>query len=92
MSEDYCEFHSDKARLYGDRNRKLLDPIMARLPKSQAGAGTHRCAYCAYERGYEDAKREMQTALEKLSPPRPARETSPKVEDFPDLSTFQLEE
>ena len=64
MSEKYCERHSDRARHDGDRNRKPLDPIMADLPKSQAGKGKHRCVYCAYERGYKDAKREMQAALE----------------------------
>ena len=25
-----------------------------KLPESQAGAGRHKCAICAYESGYED--------------------------------------
>lgn len=30
------------------------DPQYNNLPIDQGGAGRHRCAGCAYERGYED--------------------------------------
>lgn len=30
------------------------DPQYNNLPVDQGGAGRHRCAGCAYERGYED--------------------------------------
>ena len=29
-------------------------PSLEGLPDSQAGAGRHRCAGCAYEQGYDD--------------------------------------
>ena len=39
------------------RYREPLDHIMVELPFSQAGekgkSGRHKCAYCAYERGFE---------------------------------------
>ena len=31
------------------------DPWFVALPESQAGAGRHKCAGCAYERGRQDA-------------------------------------
>jgi len=34
--------------------RAVLDGMMGDLPASQAGAGRHKCSYCAYERGFED--------------------------------------
>jgi hypothetical protein len=30
-------------------------PDLEQLPPSQAGQGRHKCARCAYERGYDDA-------------------------------------
>lgn len=30
------------------------DPKFDALPEDQGGAGRHRCAACAYEKGYED--------------------------------------
>lgn len=30
-------------------------PDLETLPDSQAGAGRHKCAGCAYEQGYDDA-------------------------------------
>ena len=34
-------------------NREPLDHIIGKLPRSQAGQGAHRCAYCAYSEGYK---------------------------------------
>ena len=34
-------------------NHRYL-PSLEGLPDSQAGAGRHRCAGCAYEQGYDD--------------------------------------
>jgi len=31
-------------------------PILEELPESQGGSGRHKCAGCAYERGYSDAQ------------------------------------
>ena len=87
---DLCQLHSGYASRALE-NRKPLDKIVAKLPSSQAGDGEHRCAYCAYVQGYEDAKQAMQAALEKLSPPRPARETLPKAGDSLDFPDFQVE-
>ena len=30
-----------------------LDGIMSKLLESQSGAGRHKCAYCAYEKGMQ---------------------------------------
>lgn len=34
-----------------------IQTIMARLPLDQGGRGRHKCAACAYERGFELGKR-----------------------------------
>ncbi len=51
-------------------NRKPLDHIMLDLPFSQAGdkgkSGRHKCAYCAYERGYAEGLRHAGDALKSL--------------------------
>ena len=36
-----------------------MDVIMIGLPANQSGKGRHKCAYCAYEAGYEDAIAEI---------------------------------
>ena len=36
------------------RNRAGLDPVMSNLPANQAGAGRHKCPYCAYGVGYSN--------------------------------------
>ena len=60
-SANSCAKHRQAA------NRKPLDHIMAELPRSQAGkegeGGRHKCAYCAYERGFEDG---LKSAVEKF--------------------------
>ena len=47
--------------------RAHLEQKLSELDECQAGAGRHKCAYCAFElgqkEGYEQAKREIQ-ALE----------------------------
>ena len=52
------------------RSREPLDHIMLELPFSQAGeevkSGRHKCAYCAYERGYAASLRQAADALKSL--------------------------
>ena len=43
MREEFCPNRDKQSR---------LDPIMQRLHERQAGAGRHKCAYCAYMAGY----------------------------------------
>ena len=40
-------------------NREQMDSIMAALPANQSGRGRHKCPYCAYVMGYEDALAEI---------------------------------
>ncbi len=35
--------------------RRPMDDRMARLARNQSGAGRHKCPYCAYEQGYQQA-------------------------------------
>ena len=44
-------------------NRADLDRIMDVLGENQAGAGTHKCPYCAYERGYRQALDDTEVAV-----------------------------
>lgn len=37
-----------------EHNSVAPDALVEELPSSQAGAGRHKCAVCAYNRGYED--------------------------------------
>lgn len=58
-----------------DRDHSNIDPeVFADLLNSQAGPGRHKCAACAYERGYqdalEDAARDMRRRME-ARPPEP---------------------
>ncbi|MDE2638762.1 MAG: hypothetical protein OXI30_20530 [Chloroflexota bacterium] len=59
-----CQIHRKPA------NRKPLDHIMLELPFSQAGkegeSGRHKCAYCAYEKGYAEGLRKAGDALKSL--------------------------
>lgn len=36
------------------RKEHRYNDLYLRLPEDQGGAGRHRCAGCAYEKGYED--------------------------------------
>ncbi len=53
-----------------DNNRRPLDHIMVNLPFSQAGdkgeSGRHKCAYCAYEKGFADGMRRAGDTLRTL--------------------------
>lgn len=35
------------------KNHSSIQEIMAKLPFDQGGRGRHKCAACAYEKGYE---------------------------------------
>ena len=45
------------------RKRQQLEFIMEGIQENQGGAGRHKCAYCAYERGFEDG---LKSAVEKF--------------------------
>ena len=62
MSESYCPRHSESGGGYRS-NRAPLEAVMRCLPKNQAGAGAHKCAYCAYERGIEEGRRREQQRI-----------------------------
>ena len=49
----------DHAGARNSVNRAGLDTIMIRLPSNQSGVGRHKCTYCAYRAGYEDAIAEL---------------------------------
>lgn len=51
-----CRRH---AGLRNGRNREPMDSIMEALPANQSGTGRHKCPYCAYVTGYEDALAEI---------------------------------
>ena len=36
------------------KNHSKIQHIMSMLPDNQGGVGRHKCAACAYERGYDD--------------------------------------
>ena len=52
----YCQKHSGRKNEY---RRRPYDSIMRALPRNQSGSGRARkaCAICAYEQGWEDARR-----------------------------------
>ena len=53
---EICPRHSQAVDPVGaEKNRAPLDPLLAPLPRTQAGKAGHTCAYCAYEKGYQDA-------------------------------------
>lgn len=51
-----CPIHEER---HNEHLRSRLDSIMEDFPISQAGEGRHRCTYCAYVRGRQDALREV---------------------------------
>lgn len=82
-----CLKHSGAAGKAGARNRALLDPKIEPLPNSQTGAGTHKCAYCAYELGYQDG---LEAAIGNLkgmlsAEPKPERPTPDQILDEIDM-------
>ena len=54
-----------------DDKRKSLEEIMKGLTEYQGGEGRHKCPYCAYERGWQDA-------IAELTNPVTSRHTSSK--------------
>lgn len=42
------------------------DPILEQLPEDQGGPGRHKCAGCAYERGFEDGRNGLQPRFEAI--------------------------
>lgn len=46
-----------------NREHRYL-PALENLPESQAGAGRHKCAGCAYDQGYDDAFEEHGSHLD----------------------------
>ena len=55
MNKD-CPHHHDQ---WNEANRLPYDAIMQMLPRNQSGEdlARHACAICAYEQGWEDARR-----------------------------------
>lgn len=47
-----CSLHSGQQ---SHANRRPLDSTMNALPYNQSGQGRHKCAYCAYQAGYDAA-------------------------------------
>lgn len=64
MNNSYCERHRGGPASPMDRLR--MDRVMHSLPKGQSGAGTHKCAYCAYERGIEEGRRLEQQRIAEI--------------------------
>ena len=56
-----CVKHAGKINA---ENRAQLDQTMRKLPENQSGKGRHKCAYCAYEAGFNHGFRK---ALAKVS-------------------------
>ena len=59
MAKD-CDLHAGK---HNELRRRNLDEIMRTLPENQSGSGRHKCAYCAYERGFQDGLRSAANKL-----------------------------
>ncbi len=67
MNNSYCETHRyGRGSRVGGPSRISMDRLMHSLPKGQSGAGTHKCAYCAYEHGIEDGRRQEQQRIAKI--------------------------
>lgn len=58
-----CPIHAGQGN---SENRLPLDPAMRALKENQSGSGRHKCPYCAYEHGYEQAKSDMAERLSGL--------------------------
>ena len=57
-----CKRH-DRKTSEGYMRQYPLDPVMVELLENQGGNGRHKCAYCAYERGWNDAVKAMSASL-----------------------------
>lgn len=43
-----------------DHGNNAPDDMLEELPESQAGTGRHKCAVCAYQKGFEAGKKAAQ--------------------------------
>lgn len=57
-----CIHHSS------DEKRERLENVMRDLTECQGGAGRHKCPYCAYERGWQDAIEELTNPVTSCHP------------------------
>ena len=48
------------------QKRQQLETIMNGILENQGGAGRHKCAYCAYERGFEEGIRHAAARLKDM--------------------------
>lgn len=55
-----CPLHAGK---HNQTHRRPLDSTMNTLPDNQSGRGRHKCAYCAYQAGYDHAVTRMRKHL-----------------------------
>ena len=55
-----CPKHSGRS---GEDARASLDSEMRNLPYNQAGEGRHKCAYCAFEAGLRQGRREAKKEI-----------------------------
>ena len=51
-----------------DIKRERLENVMRDLTECQGGAGRHKCPYCAYERGWQDAIEELTNPVTSCHP------------------------
>ena len=51
-----------------DKKRERLENVMRDLTECQGGAGRHKCPYCAYERGWQDAIEELTNPVTSCHP------------------------
>ena len=57
-----CKRHDAKSP-GGLAAQRPLDHIMTNLHENQGGEGRHKCPYCAYERGWNDAVKAITDSL-----------------------------
>ena len=58
-----CSTHAGP---HNGSNRERLDAVMAGLPANQSGRGRHKCPYCAYELGYQQALTDILASVNTL--------------------------
>lgn len=66
---------SQHAGQHNSVNRVPLDDRMARLPDNQSGAGRHKCPYCAYNEGAQQARADIR-ASRSSEIPRPSEQSA----------------
>ncbi|MDE2764932.1 MAG: MutH/Sau3AI family endonuclease, partial [Chloroflexota bacterium] len=60
FSEQDCPIHAGQTNT---ASREPLDARIGLLPANQSGVGRHKCPYCAYERGYQQALTDITAAV-----------------------------